>query len=63
MIKKRFFSCIIFCVFALLLPSCIKRDKFDPNAHVRPIEIVKLSENNYQYISYLKQKQSSFYLS
>jgi metallo-beta-lactamase class B len=61
MIKKVLFRCVIFCVFTLLLSSCIKREKFDPNTHVRPIEIVKLSENNYQYISYLKLKQSSFY--
>ncbi|WP_299679768.1 subclass B1 metallo-beta-lactamase [uncultured Dokdonia sp.] len=37
------------------------RNKFDPDAYVRPIEIVKLSENHYQYISYLKLKESTYY--
>ncbi|MFT5892403.1 MAG: metallo-beta-lactamase class B [Dokdonia sp.] len=61
MIKKLPFRCILFCVFTVLLVSCVEKEKFDPDTYVRPLEIVKLSENNYQYISYLKLKQSSFY--
>lgn len=60
MIKKISFG-VLFCVFLQCVSSCIERTKFDPDTYVRPLEIVKLSENNYQHISYLKLKQSSFY--
>ena len=61
MIRKFLFKCIVLCVFAVGVSSCAERVKFDPDTYVRPLEIVKLSENNYQYISYLKLKQSSYY--
>ncbi|WP_299769489.1 subclass B1 metallo-beta-lactamase [uncultured Dokdonia sp.] len=61
MIRKLLYTCSILCVISLVLTSCIGGNKFDPDAYVRPIEIVKLSENHYQYISYLKLKQSDYY--
>ncbi|MFC4634148.1 subclass B1 metallo-beta-lactamase [Dokdonia ponticola] len=61
MIKKVLFKWIVFCVFTVCVSSCVERTEFDPDAYVRPLEIVKLSENNYQYISYLKLSQSNFY--
>lgn len=61
MIKKILFRWIILCVFTVCVSSCMERTKFDPDTYVRPLEIVKLSENNYQHISYLKLSQSNFY--
>ncbi|WP_299209461.1 subclass B1 metallo-beta-lactamase [uncultured Dokdonia sp.] len=62
MIEKFLFRLAIFCLFTLFLSSCMGGDnKFDPDIYVRPLEIVKLSENKYQHISYLKLKQSDFY--
>lgn len=61
MIEKLLYRGSIFCVIALVLTSCFGRNKFDPDSYVRPLEIVKLSEDHYQYISYLKLKQSNYY--
>jgi len=61
MIGKLLYRGSIFCVISLLLTSCFGGNKFDPDSYVRPIEIVKLSENQYQYISYLKLEQSNYY--
>ncbi len=61
MIEKLLYRCSIFCVIALVLTSCLGGSKFDPDSYVRPLEIVKLSEDHYQHISYLKLKQSSYY--
>jgi metallo-beta-lactamase class B len=48
-------------IFLLIFSSCFERNHFDPDSYVRPLEIIKLSENNYQYISYLKLSTSNFY--
>lgn len=61
MTGKFLLKCIVLSFFTVYVFSCVKRTKFDPDTYVRPLEIVKLSENNYQHISYLKLKQSSFY--
>ncbi|MEP0266659.1 subclass B1 metallo-beta-lactamase [Dokdonia sp.] len=55
---KLVIPCII---FLLIFSSCFERQRFDPDSYIRPLEIVKLSENNYQYISYLKLGTSNFY--
>ena len=48
-------------IFLLIFTSCFERHRFDPESYVRPLEIIKLSENNYQYISYLKLGTSNYY--
>ena len=58
MIKNFPLRITILCIVALLLSSCLGGNKFDPDSYVRPLEIVKFSENKYQHISYLKLKQS-----
>jgi len=48
-------------IFLLIFTSCFERNRFDPDSYKRPLEIIKLSENNYQYISYLKLGTSNYY--
>lgn len=60
MVKKFLLRYMVLCVFGVCISSCIGK-KFDPDSYVRPLEIVKLSENNYQHISYLKLSQLNFY--
>lgn len=55
---KLVIPCII---FLLIFSSCFEKKRFDPESYVRPLEIIKLSENNYQYISYLKLSTSNYY--
>lgn len=48
-------------IILMIFTSCFERHRFDPESYKRPLEIIKLSENNYQYISYLKLGTSNYY--
>ena len=43
-----------------LLGSCIDRQKYAPKPYYRPLEIVKLTENDFLHISYLKNKNGGY---
>lgn len=48
---------VVFCT----LSSCIDSHKYDPKPYLRPLEIVKLSTNNYLHISYMKLENGNYF--
>ena len=49
-----------FCLVALLVSSCFQNSSNIPEPYLRPLEIVKLSEENYLHISYLKDGKGGY---
>ncbi len=48
------------CLAVLLLNSCFDNSKYDPEPYVRSLEIIKLSEQDYIHVSYLKDSYGGY---
>ncbi len=48
------------CLAVLLLNSCFDNSKYDPEPYVRSLEIIKLSEQDYVHVSYLKDNYGGY---
>ncbi len=53
-------SVLLTVTCCVLLSACIDRDKYAPKPYKRALEIVKLSDNNYMHISYLKDGKGGY---
>lgn len=48
------------CLAVLLLNSCYDKSKYVPEPYLRPLEIIKLSEQDYMHVSYLKDDNGGY---
>ena len=58
--KIRSFFYLLCLVVTITLTSCFDRDKYAPKPYERALEIVKLSDNEFLHISYLKDGRGGY---
>lgn len=57
---KRLLQMLGICLAVLLLHSCFDKSKYAPEPYLRPLEIIKLSDQDYMHVSYLKDDKDGY---
>ncbi|WP_405202441.1 subclass B1 metallo-beta-lactamase [Dokdonia sp. LLG6352-1] len=57
---KRLLQMLGICLAVLLLHSCFDKSKYAPEPYLRPLEIIKLSDQDYMHVSYLKDGKGGY---
>lgn len=57
---KRLLQMLGICLAVLLLNSCFDKSKYAPEPYLRPLEIIKLSDQDYMHVSYLKDGKGGY---
>ncbi|MFC4691708.1 subclass B1 metallo-beta-lactamase [Dokdonia genika] len=57
---KRLLQMLGICLAVLLLHSCFDKSKYAPEPYLRPLEIIKLSDQDYMHVSYLKDGNGGY---
>lgn len=57
---KRLLQMLGICLAVLLVNSCFDNSKYAPKPYLRPLEIVKISEQDYMHVSYLKDDKGGY---